>query len=106
MLYTGQQSIRTAVFYVILSSFPRLYVILSSFPKVWYDKSLRLVRYDFRPHNNAAPYYNTDAATEVHDFNTGKCGTSGGSLVVRTLKGGTGSNLNLVAASNSRRLTE
>ncbi|XP_056019753.1 uncharacterized protein LOC130054319 [Ostrea edulis] len=44
---------------------------ISTTADVWYDKSLRLVRYDFRPHNNAAPYYNTDAATEVHDFNTG-----------------------------------
>ncbi|KAJ8306626.1 hypothetical protein KUTeg_017171 [Tegillarca granosa] len=39
--------------------------------KVWYDKTFyNMVRYDFRPQPNTAPYYNTDAATEIHDYNT------------------------------------
>lgn len=38
---------------------------------VWYDNNLRLVRYDFRPPSPQPPYYNTDAVTEIHDFNTG-----------------------------------
>lgn len=38
---------------------------------VWYDDLYKLVRYDYRPQPNTPPYYNTDAASEIHDFNTG-----------------------------------
>ncbi|XP_062619530.1 uncharacterized protein LOC134281083 [Saccostrea cucullata] len=44
---------------------------VSTTADVWYDNNLKLVRYDFRPSSPVAPYYNTDAVTEIHDFNTG-----------------------------------
>lgn len=44
---------------------------VSTTADVWYDSNLRLARYDFRPQRISPPYYNTDAVTEIHDFNTG-----------------------------------
>lgn len=58
--------------YLLCCLFCCVHLIFSFWHKVWYDNNLRLVRYDFRPPTPQPPYYNTDAVTEIHDFNTGK----------------------------------